>query len=328
LDGKAGLHPALGLAPAAQHRDQAMFPPAPPGATLRRHLRRPTMPRRFALPLPRTRFGAVMTLVLVLLAGIAVTAVLSGSRIEARLAPLAERAVDPANVVYQLAQQVDMARGLAALHVLGAEAAEARLLEQRVADHQRAVARQLTQFERWLADDDDRRHHAAVKAALAACWQLQEQVLEASRRAGTEPHAAAEARRLLAGESQQCHQNLHQTLDAWWRHLDQRRTAAVERIKAELTALCWHIAALAGLAALALAALGRRGTPLPPAPSTTGGPVTRPPWQATGGDLAQRRQLAREATDHARRQAAASDGARASGRSAAPPPHDGPSDGP
>jgi hypothetical protein len=282
------------------------------------------MSRRFALPLPRTRFGAVLTLALALLASIAVTAVLSGSRIDARLAPLAERAVDPANVVYQLAQQVDMARGLTALHVLGAEPAEARLLEQRVADHRQAVARQLTQFERWLADDDDRRHHAAVKVALEACWQLQEQVLEASRRASTEPHAAAEARRLLAGESQQCHQNLHQTLDAWWRHLDQRRTAALERIKAELTALVWRIAALAGLAGLVLAALARRGMPPPAAPSTTGGPVTRPPWQATGGDLTLRRQLAREATDQARRQAAASDAAQASGRAATPPPHDGP----
>ena len=161
-----------------------------------------TLPSPFASLLPRTRFGALMTLVLALLATIAVVAVLSGGGLERRLDLQNERSVDPANVVYLLAQHVDMARGLETLHVLGAGEAETQALERRVADHRLAAQRQLTQFEPWLTDEDDRARHAAVKAALGACWRLQDQVLEASRRARIESTAAAAARRMLAGESQ------------------------------------------------------------------------------------------------------------------------------
>lgn len=202
-------------------------------------------------PLPRRLRNLLMLLLLSLglLAGVSVS---QPRALVSQTTRLTEVAVPQLGQVHTLASAVDEQRGMAALHLVLRSDSDRLALEGRLQAGRLRVERQMASLARRLHSDADRRHHQAVAARLQAFWALQDRLLAASRRAATDPAAAAQARALLAGEAQQAFERLRADIEAWWTHAEQaaQQTAALAQAAAEW--LQWAIGAMAGLAGLAL----------------------------------------------------------------------------
>lgn len=160
----------------------------------------------------------LLALALCLLAGVSVS---QSHQARARSVALDEMVLPAIKQVHKLQIQVDELRGMAALHLLLRSEGQRADLDRRLRAGREAVERQMASYGKRLVDDTDRRHHQAVQAGLADFWVAQDRLLAASRRAPVEPAAAAQARALLTGESQQAYERLRAELDAWWAYTEQ-----------------------------------------------------------------------------------------------------------
>jgi hypothetical protein len=200
------------------------------------------------------RFATSLVLVL------AVLGVLTGVSLGrlARLGDDLER-LDQVNLpatrmVHDLALLADEARGLEALLLLLDDERERRDVEARLMQQRGRIAERLASQVARLHDASDRQLLAEVNGALGAWWTVQDQVLSAARAARSDAAAAAQARRLLAGDSQNAYRRLLDTLERWWRHHDDLAQWSVKKARADLAMRLQPM--LGGLLFLVLAAMG------------------------------------------------------------------------
>lgn len=200
------------------------------------------------------RFATSLVLVL------AVLGVLTGVSLGrlARLGDDLER-LDQVNLpatrmVHDLALLADEARGLEALLLLLDDERERRDVEARLMQQRGRIAERLASQVARLHDASDRQLLAEVNGALGAWWTVQDQVLSAARAARSDAAAAAQARRLLAGDSQNAYRRLLDTLERWWRHHDDLAQWSVKKARADLAMRLQPM--LGGLLFLTLAAAG------------------------------------------------------------------------
>ena len=209
------------------------------------------------------RLGGALAL-LILLLGLGVGVALARAyRVYTDIEFLEETTLPSVKLVYELTVQVDDLRGLSALHLMLSGSAEILALEARLQTQRQRLAQRLVACEKQLKTAAERQHFDAVKTHLVVFWTEHDKLLAVSRRASRDPAAAAQARALLAGASQQAFLQLGAALQAWWAHAEQQAVVATRQAHADArTSLGWLVGlavglVLAGLAALAnLARLG------------------------------------------------------------------------
>jgi hypothetical protein len=241
-----------------------------------------------SLPIPDGRrlwrLSALLLLALVLVTGVS----LSMSRPFGQRESEVDGPVLPSiRLVHEMTAAVDEARGLTALHLLRADAADQQVLEARLQASRQKIERRMAASRQRLADDTERGHFQRVRSLLGAYWSAQEQLLAASRRAADEPSNAARARALLAGESQQAFQQLRDALEAWWAYTDELAARAAQtgaeqaRIRQGLLGLQMLLAvALAAACAVAWRRAAHAGAGAAAAPGSDGPAIGRLALQA------------------------------------------------
>jgi hypothetical protein len=232
----------------------------------------------FVLPIPASRrlrrLAALLLLALVLVTGVS----LSMSRQSGhRLAEVDEMILPSLRLVHEMTVVVDEARGLSALHLLRADAADQQDLEVQLQAARQRVERRMAVARQRLADDTERRHFQRVRSSLTAYWAAQDHLLAASRQSANLPPAAAQARALLGGDSQAAFQQLRADLDAWWAYTDELAGLALvqgaSQARQQGGLLLVQPLLVLGLFACALA---RRSTPVADAPTATLSPASVP----------------------------------------------------
>ena len=201
---------------------------------------------------PAARLRTLLVLLLLTLGLLAGVSLSQTRQAEATGIVFDERVMPAIKQVHELSAGVDAQRGMVTLHLLLRNEAERRALEGRLQAGRRTVERLLSAYGKRLVDDTDRQHHAAVQASLAQFWATQDRLLAASRRAPADPAAAALARALLTGESQQAFTRARADLDAWWAYTEAAAARAAQQARAATHTVLWL--AWAGLA-LALLSL-------------------------------------------------------------------------
>ena len=241
-----------------------------------------------SLPIPDGRrlwrLSALLLLALVLVTGVS----LSMSRPFGQRETEVDGPVLPSiRLVHEMTAAVDEARGLTALHLLRADAADQQVLEARLQASRLKIERRMAASRQRLADDTERGHFQRVRSLLGAYWSAQEHLLAASRRAADEPANAAQARALLAGESQQAFQQLRDALEAWWAYTDELAARAAQtgaeqaRTRQGLLGLQMLLAvALAATCAMAWRRAARVGAAPVAAPGPDGQAIGRLALQA------------------------------------------------
>ena len=236
------------------------------------------LPMTFSLPntasRQRRRWSTLLLLALVLVTGVSLSMTHQHG---ARLVEVDDVVLPSLRLVHEMTVVVDEARGLSALHLLRADPAEQRALEDRMQAARQRIERRMAVSRQRLADDTERRHFQQVRASLTAYWAAQARLLSASRLAANTPPAAAQARALLVGDSQAAFQQLRADLDAWWAYTDELASMALAQAASQARQQLLLLAAQA-LLALGLGACLLVGRPVRsagvhrPAAPTTGQP--------------------------------------------------------
>ncbi len=195
---------------------------------------------------------ALLLLTLGLLAGVTVS---RSQQVIAQQAVVDEVMLPVVKQVHALSRAVDEQRGMAALHLLLRSAADRDEVERRLSSSRQRAERLMAAFGQRLVDDTDRSHHRAVLISLASFWSAQDRVLAASRRAPGDAAAAALARELLGGESQQAYHQVSADLDAWWAYTEDAAVRSARLAKASAQQLLWLAGGAAALVVLALLGL-------------------------------------------------------------------------
>ena len=179
----------------------------------------PAMTLPLSVPASRRlrRLSALLLLALALVTGVLMTRQSAN-----RLAEVDELILPSVRLVHEMTVVVDEARGLSALHLLHADRAQQRALEDRMQAARLRIERRMAVSRERLADDTERRHFQRVRTSLTAYWAAQDRLLAVSRQAANTPPAAAQARLLLSGDSQAAFHQLRSDLDAWWAYTDER----------------------------------------------------------------------------------------------------------
>lgn len=202
---------------------------------------------------PTARLRTLLVLLLLTLGLLAAVSLSQSRQTEATSIVFDELVMPAIKQVHELSTGVDELRGMATLHLLLRNEAERAALEGRLQAGRHAVERLLNAYGRRLVDDTDRRHHAAVQDSLARFWDTQDRLLAASRRAPGDPAAAALARALLTGESQQAFVRVRADLDAWWAYTEAVAAKATQQARAAARLALWLSWAGGALAAVLLA---------------------------------------------------------------------------
>ena len=231
-----------------------------------------------ALPIPASRrlrrLSALLLLALVLVTGVSLSMTRQSGH---RLAEVDELILPSVRLVHEMTLVVDEARGLSALHLLRADAADRQDLEDRLQAARQRIERRMAVSRQRLADDTERRHFHRVRTSLTAYWAAQDILLAASRQSADLAPAAAQARALLGGDSQSAFQQLRADLEAWWAYTDELTglvlVQGASQARQQGLLLLVQALLLMGLVACALA--GRR-TRVFDAPA-----ATRTPWPAS-----------------------------------------------
>ena len=206
------------------------------------------------------RLGGALAL-LILLLGLGVGVALARAyRVHTDIEFLEETTLPSVKLVYELTVQVDDLRGLSALHLLLSGSAEIVALEARLQTQRQRLAQRLVACEKQLKTAAERQHFDAVKTHLVVFWAEHDKLLAVSRRASRDPAAAAQARALLAGASQQAFLQLGAALQAWWAYTEQQAVVATRQAHADArTSLGWLVGLAVGLVLAGLAALANLG---------------------------------------------------------------------
>lgn len=231
-----------------------------------------------ALPIPASRrlrrLSALLLLALVLVTGLSLSMTRQSGH---RLAEVDELILPSLRLVHEMTVVVDEARGLSALHLLRADAADQQDLEVQLQAARQRVERRMAVSRQRLADDTERRHFQRVRSSLTAYWAAQDHLLAASRQSADLPPAAAQARALLGGDSQAAFQQLRADLDAWWAYTDELAGLALvqgaSQARQQGGLLLVQALLVLGLVACALS---RRLTRVADAPTATLSPAPAP----------------------------------------------------
>ena len=219
---------------------------------------------KFFLDLPLgQRFGAVTALLLLLL-GLSTALSLTHIRQLDQQVDLFELNTLPSvRLLHDLSAGVEDLRGMAALHLVLSGTAELPALESRMLGQRQRMDQRLAACERRLKTESDHRHHAAVRVSVVRFWEAQDRLMVLSRRAASDPAAAAAARVLLTGPAQQAYLQLGADLAAWWDDVEQRAGLAASQAHSDAARTVAELLALlaVGLLGVGAAVLGR----LPPA---------------------------------------------------------------
>ena len=231
-----------------------------------------------ALPIPASRrlrrLSALLLLALVLVTGLSLSMTRQSGH---RLAEVDELILPSLRLVHEMTVVVDEARGLSALHLLRADAADQQDLEVQLQAARQRVERRMAVSRQRLADDTERRHFQRVRSSLTAYWAAQDHLLAASRQSADLPPAAAQALALLGGDSQAAFQQLRADLDAWWAYTDELAGLALvqgaSQARQQGGLLLVQALLVLGLVACALS---RRLTRVADAPTATLSPAPAP----------------------------------------------------
>ena len=205
--------------------------------------RQPT-PMKFFRPLqPGQGLASLHRLALLLLALLAAVALLQADRLGRQADQEQLGARDSAGLVHGLTRLVDDGRGLEALHLaqdsaVPQRALEAELLRQRQRLQARLKAASTGRSVQEQACLD------AVAIRLGAYWQVQDQLLQASRLALHNASLVPQAQALLNGSSQDSYRAVIDALDTWWRQHEAELAASPLQSRSQAL-LCLRLALLA-----------------------------------------------------------------------------------
>ena len=221
----------------------------------------------FPLDAPDRRLGGLLALLLLVLAVSAGLSVATAWPLQPDTTQDGDVIPPSIRLVHQVVVAVDEVRGLAALHLMLRGDGELAEVEARLQAGRLKIERRMALSARRLTDDTERGHFQQARASLTAFWAAQDRLLAASRRTTDDPAAAALARALLAGESQQAFQQLQTDLEAWWAYTEQWAEAAARQAASRAGSLAALAVLQAVLAAAALWVAARvwrtRPAPLP-----------------------------------------------------------------
>ena len=231
-----------------------------------------------ALSIPASRrlrrLSALLLLALVLVTGVSLSMTRQSGH---RLAEVDELILPSVRLVHEMTLVVDEARGLSALHLLRADAADRQDLEDRLQAARQRIERRMAVSRQRLADDTERRHFHRVRTSLTAYWAAQDLLLAASRQSADLAPRVAQARALLGGDSQSAFQQLRADLEAWWVYTDELAglvlVQGASQARQQGLLLLVQALLLMGLVACALAERRTRVFDEPAA--------TRTPWPAS-----------------------------------------------
>jgi len=220
----------------------------------------------FPLDAPDRRLGGLLAVLLLVLALSAGLSVATAWPMQADAAQADDVILPSVRLVHEVVAAVDEVRGLAALHLMLRGTGELAEVEARLQAGRLKIERRMAASQRRLADDSERGHFQQVHASLTVFWAAQDRLLAASRRTADDPTAAALARALLGGESQQAFQQVRTDLEAWWAYTEQlaERTARQAASRAGTLAGLAVLQAVLAAAALLVAALLWRTRLAPP----------------------------------------------------------------
>ncbi len=205
--------------------------------------RQPT-PMKFFRPLqPGQGLASLHRLALLLLASLAAVALLQADRLGRQADQEQLGAQDSASLVHGLTRMVDDGRGLEALHLAQDSPAQQRALEaellrqrQRLQARLKAASTGRSVQEQACLD--------AVAFRLGAYWQVQDQLLQASRSALLKASLVPQAQALLNGSSQDRYRAVIDALETWWRQQDADPAGAAQQSRSQAV-LCLRLALLA-----------------------------------------------------------------------------------
>lgn len=221
----------------------------------------------FPLDAPDRRLGGLLALLLLVLAVSAGLSVATAWPLQPDTTQDRDDIPPSIRLVHQVVVAVDEVRGLAALHLMLRGDGELAEVEARLQAGRLKIERRMALSVRRLTDDTERSHFQQARASLTAFWAAQDRLLAASRRTTDDPAAAALARALLSGESQQAFQQLQTDLEAWWAYTEQLAEAAARQAASRAGSLAALAVLQAVLAAAALWVAARvwrtRPAPLP-----------------------------------------------------------------
>ncbi len=204
------------------------------------------------------RLAGALALLLALLGGSTALSLLQTQRQDIHLAYLDSRTLPAVRLLRELSGQVDDLRGMLALHVMLSGSAEANALEGQMLARRQVLSAQLAAHQSGqqgaAADATERALIAAVQTSLALFLAEQDKLLALSRQGLGDASAAAQARSLLTGPSQQAYQQLGADLAAWWAHVERRAGQTTAQARSEASNAAWGLLALVTLAALLAAA--------------------------------------------------------------------------
>lgn len=220
----------------------------------------------FPLDAPDRRLGGLLALLLLVLALSAGLSVATAWQQQIDTTQADDVILPSIRLVHEVAAAVDEVRGLAALHLTLRGASELAQVEARLQAGRLKIERRMALSQRRLADDTERGHFQQARASLTVFWAAQDRLLAASRRTADDATAAAQARALLGGESQQAFQQLGADLEAWWAYTEQlaERTARQTASRAGSLIGLAVLQAVLAAGALLVGALVWRTKPAPP----------------------------------------------------------------
>ena len=120
----------------------------------------------------------------------------------------------------ELGQQVDEARGLESLLVMIDGAIERRDMETRLLRHQERMGRWLAGHRTGLVAASDATQVAELQAALDGWWAVQRQIVDAVPQGVPNREGVARSRQLLTGESAEAFSRVQKAVNGLVRHID------------------------------------------------------------------------------------------------------------
>ena len=237
---------------------------------------------RFPRP-GRRALGVLAALLLLLLGLVSASAMRQVQGLQQQVDVVVEHTLPTLRLARELQAQLDDLRGMSALHLSSAGAAERDALAARMRAQRQRMDRQLAAHLRQPGGADpagEAAHRDEVQAGWLRYRALHDQLLQAAA-GDAEAAAGRPVRALLAGEAQQAYQALRDALERWCEAGELRAEQARRDARAAGESAAWHLVLMVALGGLAAAAGGAWG--LAAAAGAARAAAGRPGRRATAG---------------------------------------------
>ncbi len=197
------------------------------------------------------RLGIAFFMVLVLLCGLTAVALLQFRHLKDDADYFGRNILPSVAVVHRVNTQMQDIRRFENQHLMFRTRAEKLDVEARIAKAREAARKGLADYVQLVSDDTDRKNLEAMRGAVDGFFTVQDKVLEASRKAESDPKADELARALLLGESRQAYQKVSSAAEAWWGYNEELTSRMAETSDGSFRNANWMLIGLA-LAAIVL----------------------------------------------------------------------------